>query len=167
MPRRRPSAAKSALSAEPSPEERARAAIAKEEALPGDKVRLTSGSSLLAATLRPSVLARFEKNGMWRASSRTSWRLRSGAGPSRDRLTLVGATGQRLARNVVLPRAAEVSRVTWTKEIEANMPFGRSGVRRGARLVQPAIGTKSFAVYSRRRLQFCPHSGGPPCGNPS
>ena len=41
MPRRRPSAAKSTLPAGPSPEERARAAIAKEEALPGDKVRLT------------------------------------------------------------------------------------------------------------------------------
>jgi len=41
MPRRRPSAAKSALPADPSPEERARAAIAKEETLPGDTVRLT------------------------------------------------------------------------------------------------------------------------------
>lgn len=41
MPRRRPSTAKSEHSADPSPEERARAAIAKEEALPGDKVRLT------------------------------------------------------------------------------------------------------------------------------
>jgi hypothetical protein len=41
MPRRRPSAAKSALPADPSPEERARAAVAKEESLPGEKVRLT------------------------------------------------------------------------------------------------------------------------------
>ena len=48
----------------------------------------------------------------------------------------VGAGGQRFARGVVLLRAAEVSRGAWAKEIEANMPFGRSGARREARLVQ-------------------------------
>jgi hypothetical protein len=41
MPRRRQSAAKSALPADPAPEERACAAVAKEEALPGENVRLT------------------------------------------------------------------------------------------------------------------------------